>query len=121
MCGHPQHTVSMHCLLPTLAGFTELDLNSWDLAAGSLLVQEAGGRITDTRGDEYTIATRDCFATNGAPGVHDAGLTLLREAGAHEVGAASAAPVRAPAARPAGSADATSATPIEEKLQSSTS
>jgi hypothetical protein len=112
----------MHCDFSSLAGFTELDLNSWDLAAGSLLVQEAGGRITDTRGGEYTIATRDCFATNGAPGVHDVGLTLLREAGAHEVGAESAAaPVRAPAARPAGSADATSATPTDEKLQTSTS
>lgn len=66
-------------------GFFELDLNSWDLAAGSLLVEEAGGRMSDSRGVAYTLATRDCYATNGAEGVHAAGLALLAGAGANAV------------------------------------
>jgi myo-inositol-1(or 4)-monophosphatase len=57
-------------------GFWELDLSSWDLAAGSLLVQEAGGIVTDTRGAPYTLQTRDCLATNGAP-IHDGALAAL--------------------------------------------
>jgi myo-inositol-1(or 4)-monophosphatase len=60
-------------------GFWELDLNAWDLAAGSLLVQEAGGRVTDTRGEDYTIRTRDVLGTCGAPGIHDRILHILRE------------------------------------------
>ena len=35
-------------------GFFEYNLNAWDVAAGSLLVQEAGGRVTDFRlGRDY--------------------------------------------------------------------
>jgi len=60
-----------------LTGFWELDLSSWDIAAGALLVAEAGGRVTDTRGGAYTLAVRDVLATNGAPGVHDAVLAVL--------------------------------------------
>lgn len=61
-------------------GFFELDLASWDVCAGALLVQEAGGRATDMRGGEYTLATRDIYVTCGAPGVHEEGLRCLREA-----------------------------------------
>jgi myo-inositol-1(or 4)-monophosphatase len=48
-----------------LTGFWELGLNSWDVAAGSLLVQESGGKITDTQGNPYTLAVRNILATNG--------------------------------------------------------
>ncbi|MGA1562989.1 MAG: inositol monophosphatase family protein, partial [Gammaproteobacteria bacterium] len=35
-------------------GFWELNLNAWDLAAGALLVEEAGGMVTDAHGgDDY--------------------------------------------------------------------
>jgi myo-inositol-1(or 4)-monophosphatase len=35
-------------------GFWELNLNAWDLAAGALLVEEAGGMVTDAQGgDDY--------------------------------------------------------------------
>lgn len=37
-------------------GYWEFKLNSWDIAAGSLLVQEAGGRVTDMTGHPFTIA-----------------------------------------------------------------
>lgn len=63
-----------------LTGFWELQLNPWDLAAGALLVREAGGRVTDTLGRPYTLATRHVVATSGR--IHDEVLYLLREAGA---------------------------------------
>lgn len=48
-----------------LDGFWENDLNAWDLCAGAVLVQEAGGRVTDSDGGGYTLATRHVVATNG--------------------------------------------------------
>lgn len=48
-----------------ISGFWEHNLNVWDLAAGILLVQEAGGRVTDMQGNPYTLAVRDVAATNG--------------------------------------------------------
>ncbi|PWK05044.1 inositol monophosphatase family protein [Tumebacillus permanentifrigoris] len=60
-----------------LTGFWEMDLNAWDLSAGSLLIQEAGGRVTDTRGVEYHLGVRHIAATNGL--VHDDLLRVLVE------------------------------------------
>lgn len=68
-----------------LEGFWELGLSAWDIAAGALLVAEAGGRVTDTRGAAYALTTRDVMATCGAPGVHDALLAALRDAGADSI------------------------------------
>jgi myo-inositol-1(or 4)-monophosphatase len=62
-----------------LSGFWELELNAWDLAAGSLLVQEAGGQVTDTAGRPYDIGVRHILATNGR--IHDDVLQGLKEAG----------------------------------------
>jgi myo-inositol-1(or 4)-monophosphatase len=75
-CLHLAWTAAGRC-----TGFWELDLNAWDLAAGALLVAEAGGRVTDTRGEAYTLSTRDMLATNGAPAVHDGLVTRLVENG----------------------------------------
>jgi myo-inositol-1(or 4)-monophosphatase len=52
-----------------LSGFWEIGLNSWDMAAGALLVQESGGSVTDTEGNPYTLKVRNVLATNGA--IHD--------------------------------------------------
>jgi len=49
-----------------LSGFWELDLRPWDVAAGVLLVREAGGQVTDTAGTPYTLEVRNLLATNGA-------------------------------------------------------
>lgn len=57
----------------------------WDVAAGALLVTEAGGRISDCRGEPYTLLTRDMFASCGAPAIHEGVLGLLREAGAERL------------------------------------
>lgn len=45
------------------------------LAAGALLVAEAGGRVTDTQGQRWTLASADFVAT--APGLHRAVLAAL--------------------------------------------
>ena len=46
-------------------GFWELKLNPWDKAAGSLLVTEAGGRVTGVAGGEFKLLGDDVFASNG--------------------------------------------------------
>jgi myo-inositol-1(or 4)-monophosphatase len=51
-------------------GFWEFNLNPWDTAAGVLMVEEAGGRVTDFSGGPFQIASRETLASNGL--VHDA-------------------------------------------------
>jgi myo-inositol-1(or 4)-monophosphatase len=46
-------------------GFWELKLYAWDVAAGKLLVEEAGGRVTDFRGGPLDIYGRQILASNG--------------------------------------------------------
>jgi len=46
-------------------GFWEFDLHPWDVAAGMLLVQEAGGRITRVDGGAAQVDARSILATNG--------------------------------------------------------
>jgi myo-inositol-1(or 4)-monophosphatase len=45
-------------------GFWESDLNVWDTAAGSLLVREAGGFVTDYRGRSLPICAEQIVAGN---------------------------------------------------------
>jgi len=45
-------------------GFWERGLSSWDVAAGFLLVEEAGGKITDYRGRPTTLHDREVVASN---------------------------------------------------------
>jgi myo-inositol-1(or 4)-monophosphatase len=45
-------------------GFFEYSLSPWDVAAGSLLVSEAGGKVTDFNGTKNFIAAREIVATN---------------------------------------------------------
>lgn len=46
-------------------GFWELDLSPWDMAAGTLLVREAGGTVTRFDGSEFRIDGRQILASNG--------------------------------------------------------
>ncbi len=62
-----------------IEAFWEPGLNAWDIAAGALLVQEAGGHITDMRGKPFHVDCRDVLATNGR--IHDEMLNLLRPEG----------------------------------------
>jgi len=45
-------------------GFFEYSLSPWDVAAGSLLVSEAGGKVTDFSGTNTFISAREIVATN---------------------------------------------------------
>jgi myo-inositol-1(or 4)-monophosphatase len=56
-------------------GFWELKLKPWDVAAGALIVAEAGGRVTDFAGGEHTLRAPGILATNGL--VHAAMLEVL--------------------------------------------
>ena len=47
-------------------GYYEHKLNAWDSAAGFLLVEEAGGKVTDFKGDPYSPYQPQLVATNGA-------------------------------------------------------
>lgn len=60
-----------------LDGFWELKLKPWDMAAGMLLVSEAGGRVTDRTGNPTDVHTSSIAATNGR--IHDALIALLSE------------------------------------------
>jgi myo-inositol-1(or 4)-monophosphatase len=55
--------------------FYEENLKPWDTAAGMLLVKEAGGRVTNYRGGEFTPFEKHIVATNGL--VHEKMLEIL--------------------------------------------
>lgn len=46
-------------------GFWEEQLAPWDVAAGSLIVTEAGGEVTDFKGDKIDIYEKEILASNG--------------------------------------------------------
>lgn len=69
-----------HVASGALSAFWEGWLNPWDAAAGVLFVREAGGRVTDYDGVEWTIRSGSLVSSNGQPGVHDALLGAIRAA-----------------------------------------
>jgi len=58
-------------------GFFELNLSPWDIAAGSLLITEAGGRITDFAGGEQYLVTGNIVAGN--TNIHSEILKIIRQ------------------------------------------
>ncbi len=50
-------------------GYYEYSLNAWDSAAGFLIVEEAGGKVTDFKGNRYSPYQEKIIATNGQ--IHD--------------------------------------------------
>jgi myo-inositol-1(or 4)-monophosphatase len=58
-------------------GFWEVQLNPWDMAAGSVIVQEAGGRLTNFCGNDLSIYGQELVASNGH--IHQAMLQVLNE------------------------------------------
>jgi len=50
-------------------GFWEFNLNPWDTSAGTLLVMEAGGRVTRYYGSTWRIDSKETLASNGL--IHD--------------------------------------------------
>ncbi|HET8574458.1 MAG TPA: inositol monophosphatase family protein [Edaphocola sp.] len=53
-----------------LDGFWEWNLQPWDIAAGYLILAEAGGRVTDFQGNQGSVWDKETLATNGK--IHDA-------------------------------------------------
>jgi len=62
-----------------LDGFWELKLKPWDMAAGMLLVSEAGGRVTDGTGNPTDVYTYCVVASNGL--IHDRLVEIIGRCG----------------------------------------
>jgi myo-inositol-1(or 4)-monophosphatase len=60
-----------------LDGFWEFSLNPWDMAAGLLLVAEAGGRYSDMLGQPHNLFAPHLLASNGA--VHEEMVAVFRD------------------------------------------
>ena len=60
-------------------GYYERGIWPWDLAAGSVIVEEAGGELTNYRGDVLDLAGREIVASNGR--LHPAMTRLIGEYG----------------------------------------
>ena len=61
-----------------LDGFWELKLRPWDTAAGALIIEEAGGRLSDLSGNKFTIWGEETLASNSA--IHDEMVNALMTA-----------------------------------------
>ena len=57
------------------AGFYEFGLSPWDVAAGAVIVREAGGTVTDFQGGETWLHGKEICASNGK--VHQNMLKLI--------------------------------------------
>jgi myo-inositol-1(or 4)-monophosphatase len=58
-------------------GFWEQDLKPWDIAAGTIIVEEAGGTVTDFTGEHSSSRRSHLLATNGK--IHEEMLEVTRE------------------------------------------
>ncbi len=58
-------------------GFWEVKLSPWDMAAGVVILREAGGTVTDFGGRAHSIYQPELVASNGR--IHEAMLTVIRE------------------------------------------
>jgi myo-inositol-1(or 4)-monophosphatase len=57
--------------------FWEFNLNPWDTAAGTLLVEEAGGRMSDFAGGQFRLDSREVLASDGR--IHEELLSMFRD------------------------------------------
>ncbi len=78
---HVQRTGSAALNLASVAAgrveaFWSNSLMPWDMAAGVLLVEEAGGRVTKTLGDVFIVDEPDLLVSNGSP-LHEQLIRLL--------------------------------------------
>jgi myo-inositol-1(or 4)-monophosphatase len=60
-------------------GFWELKLRPWDTAAATLIVEEAGGQVSDLLGNKFSIWGDETLASNGA--IHDEMVSIVRQIG----------------------------------------
>jgi len=57
-------------------GFWEYNLNPWDVAAGYLILIEAGGKITDFEGNNFSVYQKEILATNNL--IHNDMLGIIK-------------------------------------------
>jgi len=58
-------------------GFWEFNLNPWDTAAGTLIAEEAGGKVSSFDGSPFQLNSRETLASNGL--IHDALIQQFQE------------------------------------------
>ena len=56
-------------------GFWEIDLHPWDTAAGVVILEEAGGLVTDFSGDAFSVYGKQILASNGK--IHEEMMAVL--------------------------------------------
>jgi len=61
-----------------VTSYFEADMHVWDIAAGSLIIDEAGGKVTDVFGNPTSLTNRNLVSTNGK--IHEELLKRLIEA-----------------------------------------
>ncbi len=67
-----------HLARGVYGGFWEIGLKSWDVAAGVLLIEEAGGQVTTLSGEPFAVESGDgILASNSA--LHPSLVSLLRD------------------------------------------
>lgn len=57
-------------------GFWEYNLNAWDVAAGYLMLTEAGGMVTNFKGEKYSIYGKEILAVNNIS-IHHSMLEII--------------------------------------------
>jgi myo-inositol-1(or 4)-monophosphatase len=60
-------------------GFWEVNLNAWDVAAAYLILVEAGGKVTDFKGNGYSIYDKQILASNGHS-IHNEMIKVIEKA-----------------------------------------
>jgi myo-inositol-1(or 4)-monophosphatase len=63
-------------------GFWEFKLHAWDVAAVSLMITEAGGKVTDLQGQPFNIYSIETLASNGL--IHQEMLQAIQEIESHQ-------------------------------------
>lgn len=58
-------------------GFWEVKLNPWDMAAGVVILREAGGKVTDLSGKPHSLYGQELVSSNGL--LHDAMISVIQE------------------------------------------
>ena len=66
-----------HVAAGRIDGYWELELGPWDMAAGALIAQEAGGSVTQVDGDRFDPYKRNVLASNGR--LHAEMLAVLKK------------------------------------------
>jgi len=58
-------------------GFWEVKLNPWDMAAGVVILREAGGKVTNLRGKSHSLYEHELVSSNGL--IHDSMISVIQE------------------------------------------